>query len=326
MTPNPDETAWHSLDAATAASRLGVSPERGLDSSEAARRTARLGPNALIEPPRPVMWRSFVRQFRSPLIGILFAAAVLAVALGEFGDATVIIGVVVVNAVIGTLQEGRAERSMAALRKLAELQVRVLRDGVESILAARDLVPGDVVLLAAGDAVAADARLLEATRFQVAEAALTGESVPVSKSTPALPEATALPERDCMVYSGTHVTAGRARSLVVAIGASTEVGRLAGLTEGALDPPTPLEQRVRRFGRWLVGAALVLFVVTVCTLWLRDARVVDVSGIGYAPHGELRMAGGMAIDTDDAPLRELLHAAVLCNDAKMLLPNKEGAG
>ncbi|MDR6858553.1 HAD-IC family P-type ATPase [Variovorax guangxiensis] len=407
MTPNPDETAWHSLDAADVASRLGVAPERGLDSSEAAKRAARWGPNALIEAPRPVMWRSFVRQLRSPLIGILFAAAVLAVALGEFGDATVIIAVVVVNAVIGTLQEGRAERSMAALRKLAELQVRVLRDGVESILAARDLVLGDVVLLAAGDAVAADARLLEATRFQVAEAALTGESVPVSKSTAALSEATALPERDCMVYSGTHVTAGRARSLVVAIGASTEVGRLAGLTEGAVDPPTPLEQRVRRFGRWLVGAALVLFVavvalgmlrelslseilmvaisqmvsmvpeglpvamtialavgmrrmaergaiirrlsavetlgsttvictdktgtltrneMTVCTLWLPDARVVDVSGIGYAPHGELRMAGGVAIDADDAPLRELLCAAVLCNDAKMLLPNKEGAG
>jgi magnesium-transporting ATPase (P-type) len=404
MTPNPDATAWHSLDAAVAASRLGVSPERGLDSGEAAQRTARSGPNALIEPPRPAVWRSFVRQFRSPLIGILFAAAVLAVALGEFGDATVIIAVVVVNAVIGTLQEGRAERSMAALRKLAELRVRVLRDGAESILAARDLVPGDVVLLAAGDAVAADARLLEAAQFQVAEAALTGESVPVAKSTSALPEATALPDRNCMVYSGTHVTAGRARSLVVAIGALTEVGRIAGLTEGAVDPPTPLEQRVRRFGRWLVGAALVLFVavialgmlrelplseilmvaisqmvsmvpeglpvamtialavgmqrmaergaiirrlsavetlgsttvictdktgtltrneMTVSTLWLPGARVVDVSGIGYAPRGELRVRDGVAIGTADAALRELLHAAVLCNDAKLLQPNEE---
>lgn len=407
MTPNPDATAWHSLDASDAARRLGVSPERGLDSGEAAQRTARLGPNALIEPPRPAVWRSFVRQFRSPLIGILFAAAVLAMALGEFGDAIVIIAVVVINAVIGTLQEGRAERSMAALRKLAELRVRVLRDGAESTLAARDLVPGDVVLLAAGDAVAADARLLEANQFKVAEAALTGESVPVSKSTSALSEVTALPDRDCMVYSGTHVTAGRARSLVVAIGASTEVGRIADLTQGAVDPPTPLEQRVRRFGRWLVAAALVLFVAVValgmlrelplsetlmvaisqmvsmvpeglpvamtialavgmrrmaergaiirrlsavetlgsttviCTdktgtltrnemtvykLWLPDARVVNVGGIGYAPRGELRIASDMAIGTDDASLRGLLHAAVLCNDARMLPPNEERSG
>lgn len=404
MTPYSSSTAWHALDAAQAAKTLAVVPERGLNSGEALARASRVGPNALAEPKRPAAWRSFVRQFGSALIGILFAAAALALVLGHYSDAAVILAVVVINAVIGTFQEGRAERSMAALRELAELQVRVLRDGAERTLPARDLVPGDVVLLAAGDAVAADARLLDAAQFQVAEAALTGESVPVAKSTAALPEATALSDRLCMVYSGTHVTAGRARALIVATGSATEVGRIADLTEGAVEPPTPLELRVRRFGRWLVGVALALFVavvalgvlrelplaevlmvavsqmvsmvpeglpvamtialavgmrrmaargaiirrlsavetlgsttvictdktgtltrneMTACAIWLPAGRAITVSGIGYAPSGELRGDDGVAIGTDDTALRELLHASVLCNDAELLPPHGE---
>jgi magnesium-transporting ATPase (P-type) len=226
------------------------------------------GPNALPEAPPKPLWRTFARQFKSPLIYILFVAAVLAVALGHHGDAGVILAVVLVNALIGSFQEGRAERSMAALRRLSALRVRVLRDGGEQVLPARELVPGDIVLLAAGDAVAADARLVEEAQLQVAEAALTGESVPVSKSVAPVPEATGLADRHCMVYSGTHVTAGRARAVVVATGVHTEVGRIAGLTERAEEPKTPLELRIEQFGRALVVAALGLFVLVVLLgLW-----------------------------------------------------------
>jgi magnesium-transporting ATPase (P-type) len=235
-----------------------------------------VGSNTLPQGQPMSSWRLLARQFTSPLIYILFVAAVLAVALGHLGDAGVLLAVVMVNAVIGAMQEGRAERSMAALRHFSALRVRVLREGAVQQVPARDLVPGDVLLLAAGDAVAADARLLEAVQLQVAEAALTGESVPVAKTATRLPEATGLADRHNMVYSGTHVTAGRARALVVATGGHTEVGRIARLTISAHEPPTPLEQRIAALGRWLVGAALVLFaLVVILGLW-RDLPLAEV--------------------------------------------------
>ena len=252
------DPVWHALPVEQLLRHFELDPLRGLDSDAVRDAQARYGPNALPEAPPKPLWRTFARQFKSPLIYILFAAAVLAVALGHHGDAMVILAVVLVNALIGSFQEGRAERSMAALRRLAALHVRVQRAGAELVVEARELVPGDTMMLAAGDAVAADARLLEEAQLQVAEAALTGESVPVSKSVLPVPEATGLADRHGMVYSGTHVTNGRARALVVATGTHTEVGRIAGLTEGAEEPKTPLEQRLAQFGRALVGAALGL--------------------------------------------------------------------
>ncbi len=401
---------WHALGIDDTLQRCGTDPQQGLSDTEAARRLADHGPNALPEaPPRP-LWRTFARQFQSPLIYILFVAAVLAVALGHHGDAAVILAVVIVNALIGSIQEGRAERSMAALRRLSSLHVCVLRDGREQVLEARELVPGDLMLLAAGDAVAADARLIDEAQLQVAEAALTGESVPVAKSLAAVPEATGLADRHDMVYSGTHITGGRARAVVVATGVHTEVGRIAGLTERAEEPKTPLEQRLEQFGRALVAAALGLFVLvvvlglwralplpdvlmvalsqmvsmvpeglpvamtialavgmqrmagqgaiirrlsavetlgsttvicsdktgtltrnemTVVELWLPGQcgghRVLTVGGIGYAPDGAL-LEGGRPADLHDGALRELLAAAVLCNDAGLLPPEDARAG
>uniref|UniRef100_UPI0013C2BB54 cation-translocating P-type ATPase n=1 Tax=Azohydromonas sediminis TaxID=2259674 RepID=UPI0013C2BB54 len=274
-TPTPG-SPWHALDAADVAARLGTDPERGLADDEAARRQQAHGPNALPEPPQRPALALFARQFKSPLIYLLFVAAALATALGHLGDAGVILLVVVANALIGALQEGRAERSMAALRRLAELQARVRRGGAERVLPARELVPGDVLLLAAGDAVGADARLLDAQQLQVAEAALTGESAPVAKLADALPAATALADRRDMVYAGTHVTAGRGRAVVVATGSATEVGRIAELTQRAVEPPTPLERRIERFGRTLVAAALVLFVVVVALGVVRGVPLAEL--------------------------------------------------
>jgi magnesium-transporting ATPase (P-type) len=407
--PSPESTtAWHALPAAQALAALQAAATTGLTQAEAQRRLAQHGANALPEaPPRPA-WRTFVRQFKSPLIYILFVAALLAASLGHHADAGVILAVVIVNALIGSFQEGRAERSMASLRRLAALQARVLRDGHEAQLEARELVPGDILLLSAGDAVGADARLLQQVQLQLAEAALTGESVPVAKALEALPEATGLADRHNMVYAGTHVSAGRASAVVVATGVHTEVGRIAGLTERAEEPKTPLELRIEQFGRWLVAAALGLFVVvvllglwrelplaevlmvaisqmvsmvpeglpvamtialavgmqrmaargaiirrlsavetlgsttticsdktgtltrnemTVTALWLPDpvrptGRELTVSGIGYAPEGTLH-EGAAAADTGDTALRELLHAATLCNDAQLLPPEDE---
>ena len=273
----PDQAApWHAQTSDEALRRLGVEPARGLDAGAVRERRERFGPNELpATPPRP-RWRTFARQFKSPLIYILFVAAALAMALDHLADAAVILLVVVVNAIIGAAQEGRAERSMASLRRLAGLHARVLREGSEAQIEARELVPGDILLLAAGDAVGADARLIEQAQLQMAEAALTGESSPVAKSVGALTEDTGLADRLDMVYSGTFVSAGRARAVVVATGTRTEVGEIAGMTERAVEPPTPLEQRIAQFGHWLVGAALALFAVVVLLGLWRELPLADV--------------------------------------------------
>ena len=276
MNPHRTDAVWHALGPEDTASALQVDASRGLDDGEVRERTRRHGPNALPEPPRRPLWRVFLRQFASPLIYILLAAAGLAVVLGHLGDAGVIVGVVILNALVGSFQEGRAERSMAALRRMAALQVRVLREGREQRVEARALVPGDVVLLAAGDAVAADARLVEQSQLHAAEAALTGESVPVPKTVTAVPEATSLADRHDMVFAGTHITAGRGRAVVTATGTHTEVGRIAGMTEGAAEPGTPLEHRIERFGRALVVAALALFATVVALGLWRDMPLADV--------------------------------------------------
>jgi len=343
MSPRPDLTPrpWHACEADEALQRIGSDARLGLTTEAVRQRLAEHGANALpAAPPRP-LWRTLAHQFKSPLIYILFVAAVLAMALGHHGDAAVILAVVVVNALIGTFQEGRAERSMAALRRLAALHVRVVRDGCETQLEARELVPGDLLLLAAGDAVGADARLIELAQLQVAEAALTGESVPVVKALAALPEATGLADRHNMVYSGTHVAAGRARAVVVATGTHTEVGRIADLTEGAQEPRTPLERRIEQFGRWLVGAALVLFVgVVLLGMWrnlpLAEVLMVAISQmVSMVPEGlpvamtialavgMQRMAARGAIIRRLSAVETLGSTTVICSDKTGTLTRNE---
>ncbi|MBA4343335.1 MAG: haloacid dehalogenase [Methylibium sp.] len=349
MTESPPITRsaaphWHALSAEAALRQTGSDAAQGLDAADIAAARSSQGWNTLPEaPPRP-LWRTVAQQFKSPLIYILFVAAGLAVALGHQGDALVILAVVLVNAAVGSFQEGRAERSMAALRRLSALRVRVLREGGEQLVEARELVPGDILLLAAGDAVGADARLVEAAQLQVAEAALTGESVPVSKSVQAVPESATLADRHCMVYSGTHITAGRARAVVCAIGAHTQVGRIAGLTEGAQEPKTPLERRIERFGRALVVAALGLFVlVLLLGLWrelpLSAVLMVAISQmVSMVPEGlpvamtialavgMQRMAGRGAIIRRLSAVETLGSTTVICTDKTGTLTRNEMTG
>ena len=341
MNPLDPSPAWHALGTEEAVKALRSDVRHGLSAAEAHQRARHHGPNALPEAPRPPWWRVFLRQLASPLIYILFAASLLAVALGHLGDAVGILGVVALNAVLGSLQEGRAERSMAALRRLAALQVSVVRDGREQRIEARELVPGDLLVLAAGDAVAADARLIEQAQLQMAEAALTGESVPVPKSVETLPEATALADRHDMVFAGTHVTAGRARAVVTATGVHTEVGRIAGMTESAAEPRTPLERRIEHFGRALVVAALLLFAAIVALgLWrglpLADVLMVAVSQmVSMVPEGlpvamtialavgMQRMAAHGAIIRRLAAVETLGSTTVICSDKTGTLTRNE---
>ncbi|KQT10873.1 cation-translocating P-type ATPase [Ramlibacter sp. Leaf400] len=335
------EPAWHSLEAPDLVLRLDVDPRRGLDGLQVNERLRRQGPNVLPKAPPRALWRVFARQFASPLVLILFAAAALAAALGHHGDSGVILSVVLVNALVGLVQEGRAERSMAALRRLSQVQVRVLREGTESLVLAAQLVPGDLVLLAAGDAVAADARLLEQAQLHAAEAALTGESVPVAKTAQVLPPATGLADRRNMVFSGTYVTAGRARAVVVATAAHTQVGRIARLTAAATEPDTPLQERIGRFGRALVAAAFGLFVlVLLLGLWrqlpLADVLMVAISQmVSMVPEGlpvamTIALAVGMqrmarqgVIIRRLAAVETLGSTTVICSDKTGTLTRNE---
>lgn len=221
----------------------------------------RYGPNELPAARQRPLWMVFLNQFRSPLIYLLLGAAAVALLLHETKDAIVIFIVVLLNALIGAYQEGRAEHALAALRRLASQKARVIRGGPEEVIDARDLVPGDLLVLVAGDAVTADARVTDHASLEIAEAALTGESVPVSKTTGVLAPESALADRTNMVYAGTHVTAGRARAVVVATGTATEIGHIAALAEGGSPHKTPLERRVETFGRYLMVVALITFAV-----------------------------------------------------------------
>ncbi|MBK8162970.1 MAG: HAD-IC family P-type ATPase [Gammaproteobacteria bacterium] len=341
--PRADQApvSWHALTAAETPERLGVSSVRGLGAEDVARRRAEYGPNTLPEAERRSVFRLILRQFQSPLIYILFIAALLAMFMGKQGDAVVILIVVAVNALIGSFQEGRAERSMAALHRLSTLRTRVLRDGAEQQVEAGELVPGDILLLAAGDAVGADARLVEAASLEAGEAALTGESLPVAKQTGALPEDTLLADRVNMVYSGTHVTSGRARAVVVATGLATEVGKIARLTAMAEEPRTPLELRIAQFGNYLVAAALGMFVLVLGLGLVRGFNFIDIFMVAISqlvsmvPEGlpvamTIALAVGMqrmarrgAIVRRLAAVETLGSTSVICSDKTGTLTRNE---
>src|SRR6056297_650543 len=223
----------------------------GLSTDEAARRLAEHGQNRLPEPPRRNAVVRFLVHFHNVLIYVLLGASVVTAALGHWIDTGVILAVVVVNAVIGFVQEGRAEQAMAAIRGMLAPRSAVLRDGQRVSVDAADLVPGDIVLVEAGDRVPADLRLIEARGLKAEEAILTGESVPVDKGTAPAVDQAALGDRTSMLFSGTLVAAGAGRGLVVATGTQTEIGRISGMLSRVETLTTPLVHQMDTFARWL---------------------------------------------------------------------------
>jgi P-type Ca2+ transporter type 2C len=271
-TPPPD---WHRLAAHEVAARLGTGLDTGLADDEAGRRLAKHGANVLAEGARRSPWLMLAGQFTDFMILVLLAAAVIAGVVGEPQDSIAIVVIVVLNAVIGFIQEYRAEKTMAALRRLGAPHARVLRDGQVSDIAASSLVPGDVVLLEAGNIVPADLRLVEAARLKVQEAALTGESVPVDKQVQPLAASEAsLGDRTNMAYKGTIVTYGRGRGIVAATGMATELGRIATLLQSATEGQTPLQRRLAHFGKRLALAALGICAIVFAAGMLRGESLV----------------------------------------------------
>ncbi|CUH37907.1 putative cation-transporting ATPase F [Jannaschia seosinensis] len=231
---------------------------KGLTHEEVRHRRETHGTNSLPEAPRPSPLVRFARQFNNLLILVLIAAAGITAVLGHWIDTFVILAVVVINAVIGFVQEGRAESALAALRDMLAPNAAVLRDGERQTVPAADLVPGDIVLLDAGDKVPADLRLIETAGMTIEEAILTGESVPVQKGTEPVEPDAALGDRASMAFSGTMVSEGSATGVVTATGGETEIGRISGLVAGVETLTTPLIRQIGEFAKYLTSAILLL--------------------------------------------------------------------
>jgi potassium/sodium efflux P-type ATPase len=335
------------------AAALEVDPGRGLSRAEAQARLERYGPNLLEAAERVPEWRKLLRQFASALVYLLLAAIGVSLVAwvvegGEAApyDAIVIAAIVLANAVLGYVQESRAEQAVAALQRLAAATAGVLRDGREERIPAAAVVPGDVLLLGEGDAVPADGRLLEANSLTVAEASLTGESEPVLKDVAPLDGAVELGDRVNMVFSGTAVARGRGRVVVTATGMSTEMGHVARLLGRTRKQRTPLQGEVDRLGRMLGIAVIAIAIVVVAAILLTSeietaSDVVSVLLVGVAlavaavpeglpavlsvvlAFGVQRMARQRAIVKRLSSVETLGSASVICSDKTGTLTTNE---
>lgn len=262
---------WHAEETEKVLLSLNSDPHHGLTFEEGRRRLEVFGLNELRKEEKVSPLGLFLNQFKNVLILILLVAVILSVAIGEVLDAAMIAAIVLLSVVLGFVQEYKAEKALAALKKMLAPMVTVLREGREQEIPCRDLVPGDILLLEAGDKIAADARLLEVRSLECDEAALTGESIPVRKNTLPLPPDIPVGDRKNMVFAGTIVTYGRAKAVVAATGMNTEFGLIAGQVAAAEPKKTPLEKRTAEIGKWLGFLALTICVVVAGASTVREA-------------------------------------------------------
>jgi magnesium-transporting ATPase (P-type) len=276
---------WHTEAADRVATEWATDTAGGLTMAEVQRRHEQFGYNEVPEPPRRSALARAWGQVNNPLIIVLMVAGVVTLLLGDTINAAVIFGVVVINGIIGYLQEGKAEEAIAAVRAMLASRATVVRDGERHTIDARDLVPGDVVLLESGDRVPADLRLIRTHNLRAEESALTGESLPVDKTVAPVAAAASVGDRHCMAYSGTLIVLGQGRGVVVATGLQTELGQIGALVGAAPDISTPLTKRLEQFAKqitWVIlvaGAALFAFVTAA-----RDMDPVDafLAIVGFA--------------------------------------------
>ncbi|MBD0362945.1 MAG: HAD-IC family P-type ATPase, partial [Coleofasciculus sp. C3-bin4] len=269
-------SAWHTLDVEKTLSELGSDAEAGLTSKQVEERLQQYGPNELEETAGRSKWEILLDQFKNIMLVMLIAVAVISgvldlIALQQgkadgvpFKDTIAIMLIVILNGILGYLQESRAEKALAALKSLSSPKVRVIRDGRPMEIDGKELVPGDIMLLEAGVQVSADGRLIEQSNLQIREAALTGEAQAVNKDAQAhLQEETSLGDRVNLVFQGTEVVQGRAKVLVTGTGMRTELGKIAAMLQAVESEPTPLQQRMTQLGNVLVSGSLMLVAVVI---------------------------------------------------------------
>ena len=333
--------AWHALPATEALVALEAGPA-GLTPQEAELRKARFGPNRLPQAAKRTAIVRLALQFHNLLIYVLLGAAALAAVIGHIVDAVVVLGVVVINAIIGFIQEGRAEQALDAIRSMIDPHASVIRGGRRCVIAAEDIVPGDLVLLEPGDRVAADLRLTRARNLRIDEAALTGESVPVDKGLEPVAAAAPLGDRSSMVFSGTFIASGNGTGVAVATGAATELGHISTLVSTVETLTTPLLLRMNELARKLtllilVGCASVfLFAIFVRGYpWPEAFMVVIGLAVSAIPEGlpavmtitlaigVQRMAARNAIIRRLPAVETLGSVSVICSDKTGTLTRNE---
>ena len=399
-----NEPVWHALELETVY-QLVASDEEGLDSKEAQYRQQKYGPNLLPETKVRSPFSRFLSQFHNVLIYVLLAAALVTALLAHWIDTGVIIGVVVINAIIGFVQEGKAEDAIRAIKQMLSVQAMVMRDGQKLAMPAQELVVGDVVLLQSGDKVPADLRLLKTKNLQIQEATLTGESLPVEKTCDVVEDNAVLGDRKSMAFSGTLVSFGQGIGVVVAIAAKTEIGRISTMLTVVENITTPLLRQMAQFGKLLTAMIIVIASMTIafgmfihnysvsymflsavglavaaipeglpaimtitlaigvqrmakrhaiirklpaietlgavtvicsdktgtltcnemtaCNIATATSEKIDVTGVGYDPHGDFLVANIEVDFAEFSELTELTRAALLCNDANLIASDGE---
>jgi Ca2+-transporting ATPase len=332
--------AWHTLSLSALGRKLNTDLKQGLTPAEAAARLARHGPNEIVGREGEPLWRKLLAQFQDFLVIILLAAGAVSFVIGERTDATLIFLIVILNAVLGVIQEGRAERALLALKQLAAPQARVVRGGRVEEIPARDIVPGDLVLLEAGSIVPCDLRLTHTASLKVEEAALTGESVPVEKDAGAVlaPQAP-LAERSNMAYMGTTVVYGRGEGVACATGMETEMGRIASLLAGAPEELTPLQEKLNALGKTLGAITLAICALVFLAGFLRAERtsayllemfLVAVSlAVAAIPEGlpavvTIVLALGMQRMVERNAIVKKLHAVETLGSTTVICTDKTG--
>ncbi|HDI42638.1 MAG TPA: hypothetical protein ENF62_02535, partial [Candidatus Bathyarchaeota archaeon] len=286
-------TAWHAMSTDEVLKALKTSPE-GLSEEEARRRLEEYGPNKLIEKGGVSALEILLNQFKDLFVIMLLIAIVISVIIGETTDAITIGAIVVLNAIVGFVQEYRSEKAIEAMKKLTAPEARVIRDGKIKIIPAENVVPGDILVLEAGDRIAADARLLESVSLQTNEAVLTGESTPIEKFVDPLPEDTRVGDRRNMVFMATHTVFGRGKAVVVATGMNTEFGKIAGAVQEIEEEETPLQRKLgafaKKLGMFIVGLCIVIFILEMIretsTEWIIEAFMTAVAlAVSAVPEG-----------------------------------------
>lgn len=268
---------WYNKGIQAVSEELSVNVNKGLSKREAAGRLEKYGYNELKEKEKETVWVKVAKQLKDFLVLTLIAASIVSGLVGEISDAIVIIAIVIVNAVLGVVQEGKAEKAMDALKRMSAPNARVLRDGHIEIVPAKNLVPGDVVIIEAGDNIPADIRLFESANLKVEEASLTGESVPSEKdASKAFDSEVSIGDRVNMGYMSTIVTYGRGKGIVVSTGTNTEIGRIAEAIQAFEDETTPLQMKLNELGKWLGIACLIICVIVFAIGFFRGGDILEM--------------------------------------------------
>src|SRR5215475_3344567 len=290
--PTADAIAWHAMAVDEVVRRLTTDIEKGLDAGEASTRLQRYGPNRLPEGKKRGPFMRFLSQLNNILVYVLLGAGFTKLMLNLWVDAGIIFGVVLLNALLGFIQEGKAEKALESIRNMLSAEARTLRGGETRLIPADQLVPGDVVLLESGDKIPADLRLADAKNLRTEEAALTGESVPAEKSSDPVTANATVGDRESIAFSGTMVVSGRATGVVVATGAETELGRINQLLSHVSSLETPLLRKIKKFGYTLTAVIGVVGVLVFAYgKWVKGMdfaeifRAVVIIAVSLIPEG-----------------------------------------